>query len=95
MSTSCIILSFSPQFHRIEEEDVNDIGLDPGANNDIPRELKIEDIQPPDHMDAVRMEQDGHLNRDYKKEIFLGNHEDLEQGTDEELEEKLRDIFFR
>jgi hypothetical protein len=34
--------------------------------------LKTGDLQPPDHLDAVRMEQDGHLNRDYRKEVFLG-----------------------
>lgn len=55
--------------------------------------FQVKDIRPPDHLDAVRLEQDGHLNRDYKKEIFLGEHEDMEQGTEEEQKNKLKDIF--
>ncbi|XP_064642938.1 45 kDa calcium-binding protein-like [Lineus longissimus] len=57
--------------------------------------LKKEDLQPPDHLDAVRMEQDGHLNRDYRKEVFLGNHEAFEDGTAEETVKKLEDIVHR
>ena len=56
--------------------------------------LQIEDLQP-DHLEAVKLEKDGHLNRDYKKEIFLGNHEEIDEGTDEQRETKLRDIFHR
>ncbi len=64
---------------------------------DLPKEhkgLNLDDLQP-DHLDAVKLEQDGHLNRDYKKEIFLGNHEEIEKGTEEEMEKKLKDIFHR
>ena len=56
--------------------------------------LQIEDLQP-DHLEAVKLEKDGHLNRDYKKEIFLGNHQEIDEGTDEQRETKLRDIFHR
>ena len=56
--------------------------------------LHIEDLQP-DHLEAVKLEQDGHLNKDYKKEIFLGNHEEIEEGNDEERQRKLKDIFYR
>ncbi len=51
----------------------------------------MKDLQP-DHLEAVKLEQDGHLNKDYKKEIFLGNHEEIEEGTDKQREQKLRDI---
>ena len=57
--------------------------------------LPISDLKPPDHMDAVRLEQDGHLNREYRKEILLGNHEEFEDGDEDEKENKLRDIFFK
>ena len=56
---------------------------------------QVKDLQPPDHLDAVRLEQDGHLNRDYRKEIFLGNHEDFEQNSEAEIEKKLKDIFHK
>ena len=56
--------------------------------------LKLDDLQP-DHLDAVKMEQDGHLNRDYKKEIFLGNHEEFEQGSKDEIAKKLEDVFHK
>ena len=59
------------------------------------RKLELDDLQPPDHLDAVRLEQDGHLNRDYKKEIFLGNHEDIENGSEEEVMDKLKEIFHK
>ena len=59
------------------------------------KHLNMKELQPPDPLDAVKMEQDGHLNRDYKKEIFLGNHEDIEKGTKEEIEEKHKEIFER
>jgi len=57
--------------------------------------LKLDDLKPPDHLDAVRMEQDGHLNRDYKKEIFLGNHEEMEDEDEEEIKQMLETIFHK
>ena len=57
--------------------------------------INLDDLQPPDHLDAVRMEQDGHLNRDFKKEIFLGNHEECEEGNKADIPKKLTDIFHR
>jgi len=68
-------------------------GVDNGQQ--VPKKLALDDLQPPDHLDAVRLEQDGHLNRDYKKEIFLGNHEEIENGSEEEVIDKLRDIFHK
>jgi len=55
--------------------------------------LKLDDLQPPDHIDGVRMEHDGHLNRDYKKEILLGNHEEFEWESESKLVNRLKDIF--
>ena len=55
--------------------------------------LSLHDLQPPDHLEAVRMEQDGHLNRDYKKEIFFGEHEEIEKANSEEAKNKLANIF--
>ena len=55
--------------------------------------LAVDDLKPPDHLDAVKLEQDGMLNKDYKKEIFLGNHEEIEDDNYEVAESKLKDIF--
>lgn len=55
--------------------------------------LPVDDLKPPDHLDAVKLEQDGMINKDYKKEIFLGNHEEIEDDNYEVAESKLRDIF--
>lgn len=56
-------------------------------------ELKEEDLKPVDHLDAVKLEQDGMINKDYKKEIFLGNHEEIDDDSLDVAENKLRDIF--
>jgi len=64
------------------------------AGNIVP--MKLDEVQPPDHVDGLRMEQDGHLNHDYKKEIILGNHEEFEQpGSDKKLVARLKIIFLR
>ena len=58
--------------------------------------LKLDEVQPPDHVDGLRMEQDGHLNHDYKKEIIIGNHEEFEQpGSDKKLVARLKIIFIK
>lgn len=55
--------------------------------------LNVEDLKPADHIDAVRMEQDGDLNKDFKKEIFLGNHESIDNLNEEDKKKKLTEIF--
>ncbi|XP_055945378.1 45 kDa calcium-binding protein-like [Argiope bruennichi] len=35
--------------------------------------IKFEDIKPPDHLQGVRMERDGHLNKQFRKEVLLGS----------------------
>jgi Ca2+-binding EF-hand superfamily protein len=58
--------------------------------------LKLDEVQPPDHIDGVRMEQDGHLNRNYKKEILIGDHEEFEQaGGEKRLISRLKIIFIK
>ena len=56
--------------------------------------LPLADLQPPDHVEGVHMEQDGHLNRDYKKEILFGNHHDeFERASEVQLTGRLKVIF--
>lgn len=57
--------------------------------------LPVEKLRPVDHMDAVKMEQDGHINKEFHKEMFLGNHEEFENDRYEEAESKLKDIVFK
>lgn len=69
--------------------------LEPHASRDI-KPLKLDEVQPPDHVDGLRVEQDGHLNHDYKKEIIIGNHEEFEQpGSDKKLVARLKIIFLK
>lgn len=57
--------------------------------------LPVEKLKPMDHMDGVRMEQDGHVNDHYHKEMFLGGaHEEFETHTfDDDAEDKLKEII--
>lgn len=59
------------------------------------QKLPVEKLRPADHMDAIKMEQDGHINREYHKEMFLGNHEEFENDRYEEAESKLKDIVYK
>ena len=59
------------------------------------KKLPVEKLRPVDHMDAVKMEQDGHINKDFHKEMFLGNHEEFENDHYEEAESKLKDIVYK
>ena len=57
--------------------------------------LNAEKLLPPDHVDAVKFEKDGHLNKDFHKEVFLGNHEEIDDDPIEVAEAKLLDIFHK
>ncbi|GFS44604.1 45 kDa calcium-binding protein [Nephila pilipes] len=35
--------------------------------------MTYEEIKPPDHLEGVRMERDGHLNKQFRKEVILGS----------------------
>ncbi|XP_002733629.1 45 kDa calcium-binding protein-like [Saccoglossus kowalevskii] len=49
---------------------------------------------PPDHIEGLKLERDGHLNQEFRKEVFLGNeHEDFENIPEKEGKERLKDIF--
>lgn len=53
------------------------------------------EILPPDHLNGVKMEMDGHLNRDFNKEVFLGKEiEEFEEDSEPRRNrKKLMDIF--
>lgn len=74
--------------HDIEETNVRELNA-PGQL----KKLSVEELKPADHLDAVKLEQDGMINKDYKKEIFLGNHEEIDDDSLDVAESKLKDIF--
>lgn len=45
----------------------------PVLRNATREEIKHGDLLPPDHIAGAHMEQDGHLNKDYHHEVFLGS----------------------
>ncbi|KAK3105428.1 hypothetical protein FSP39_025085 [Pinctada imbricata] len=57
--------------------------------------LSVDKLKPPDHLDGLKLEQDGHLNKDFHKEAFLGNHEEIDDDPEEIAETKLKDIFYK
>lgn len=57
--------------------------------------VKLSELNPPDHMQGIRMEKDGHLNQDYRKEVFLGHHEEFDWTDEEKVLAKLKSIFRR
>lgn len=59
---------------------------------EVDMKLDVDKLKPPDHLEGVKMEQDGHFNKDYQKEVFLGNHR---TGEEQEVESKLQEIFIR
>ena len=44
----------------------------PILSNATREEIKRGDLLPPDHIAGAHMEQDGHINKDYHHEVFLG-----------------------
>ncbi|KAL5015183.1 hypothetical protein ScPMuIL_009453 [Solemya velum] len=57
--------------------------------------LSEKNLKPVDHLEGVKLEQDGMLNRDFHKETFLGNHEEIEEEPSEIAESKLLDIIVK
>ena len=53
------------------------------------------EILPPDHLNGVKMELDGHLNKDFHQEVFLGRDmEEFEEDSEPRRNrKKLIDIF--
>ncbi|XP_042635902.1 45 kDa calcium-binding protein [Catharus ustulatus] len=65
------------------------------ANNSVlkgkaEKEKEEKDLVPPDHLNGVKMELDGHLNRDFHQEVFLGRASLEQRGSNRD---KLTDIF--
>lgn len=60
-------------------------------------DIQNKDLGPPDHLDAVKFERDGHLNVEFHQEIFLGEdkHHFRDLRTREEQLAKLEEIFHR
>lgn len=44
----------------------------PILSNATREEIKRGDLLPPDHIAGAHMEQDGHINKEYHHEVFLG-----------------------
>lgn len=58
------------------------------------RSNNLTNIKPVEHMDAVPLEIDGSLNKEMHKELFLGDHEDIENEHDtDKVIERLKAIF--
>lgn len=53
------------------------------------------EILPPDHLNGVKMEMDGHLNKDFHQELFLGKDmEEFEEDSEPRRNrKKLIEIF--
>ncbi|XP_052082990.1 45 kDa calcium-binding protein-like isoform X2 [Mytilus californianus] len=60
---------------------------------DVEKPLSLDKLEPPDHLEAVRFEQDGMLNKDFHKEAFIGNHEEIDDDPVDIADSKLKDIF--
>lgn len=53
------------------------------------------EILPPDHLNGVKMEMDGHLNKDFHQEVFLGKEiEEFDEDSEPRRNrKKLIEIF--
>ncbi|XP_023690923.1 45 kDa calcium-binding protein [Paramormyrops kingsleyae] len=60
-----------------------------------PSSKEENEILPPDHLNGVKMEMDGHLNKDFHQEVFLGKDmEEFEEDSEpRKNRKKLIDIF--
>uniref|UniRef100_A0A8B9JI09 45 kDa calcium-binding protein n=1 Tax=Astyanax mexicanus TaxID=7994 RepID=A0A8B9JI09_ASTMX len=61
----------------------------------IPNSKETNEILPPDHLNGVKMEMDGHLNKDFHQEVFLGKEmEEFEEDSEpRKNRKKLIEIF--
>ncbi|CAG5132599.1 unnamed protein product [Candidula unifasciata] len=57
------------------------------------KKLPLDKLVPVDHLDVVKMEQDGHMNKEYHKEMFLGEHEEFKAEAIENAEVKLKEVI--
>ena len=66
------------------------------ASKERPPATKDEnEILPPDHLNGVKMEMDGHLNKDFHQEVFLGKEmEEFDEDSEPRRNrKKLIEIF--
>lgn len=57
------------------------------------KKLEAKQLEPADHLDAVKMEQDGHMNKEYHKEMFLGEeHDEFKSHPIDRAEKHLKEI---
>ncbi|XP_041129327.1 45 kDa calcium-binding protein-like [Polyodon spathula] len=76
--------------------DVNARPANMSAHKDKSLNSKEEnEILPPDHLNGLKMEMDGHLNKDFHQEVFLGKDlEEFEEDSEpRKNRKKLKDIF--
>uniref|UniRef100_A0A2C9JU23 EF-hand domain-containing protein n=1 Tax=Biomphalaria glabrata TaxID=6526 RepID=A0A2C9JU23_BIOGL len=60
------------------------------------KKLSIDKLIPADHLDIVKMERDGHVNRDYHKEMFLGGlHDEFKAEAVDQATVRLQEIVAR
>ncbi|MGH0121848.1 UNVERIFIED_CONTAM: hypothetical protein FKN15_075949 [Acipenser sinensis] len=76
--------------------DVNARPANMSAHKDrSPNNKEENEILPPDHLNGLKMEMDGHLNKDFHQEVFLGKElEEFEEDSEPRRNrKKLKDIF--
>ena len=62
----------------------------------LPQKLRKDQLDPEDHLDVVKMEHDGHVNKEYHKEMFLGEeHDEFKAVSIENAANKLEDVVGR
>ncbi|XP_008923851.1 45 kDa calcium-binding protein [Manacus vitellinus] len=70
------------------------------ANNSVLKEKAAEgkdenEILPPDHLNGVKMEMDGHLNKEFHQEVFLGKEmEEFEEDSEPRRNRKKLMVIF-
>lgn len=53
------------------------------------------EILPPDHLNGVKMEMDGHLNKEFHQEVFLGKEmEEFEEDSEPRRNRKKLMVIF-
>lgn len=65
------------------------------AKDKYPANKDENEILPPDHLNGVKLEMDGHINKDFHQEVFLGKEiEEFEEDSEpRKNRKKLYEIF--
>lgn len=65
------------------------------AKDKYPTNKDENEILPPDHLNGVKLEMDGHINKDFHQEVFLGKEmEEFDEDSEPRRNrKKLIDIF--